>query len=113
MERARRWMTMDPEIFLLPDEIPELVNVLKDFVTLHSPKELKQALELSEMDVSELNFPESAPGYAQEVVLAWKKAKVSDKRPGGYHPLVSVTEYLLQVYQWDNKKKQLLDKLLE
>ncbi len=103
---------MNPEIFLEQKEVKGLVGALAEFVERHSSETLKKALQIQNMDISDLNFPKNPLECAQEVALAWKEYKVSEDRLR-YHPLVSVLEYLLALFPWKDEQRKLLTTLLK
>jgi hypothetical protein len=102
---ARRWIVMDPEIFILSEEIAELVETLAELKRL-KPDALDHALKLTDMDIRALTFPQDPVDYAEEVAEARKTYEVTDERPD-YHPLVSVIEYLLSVRSWTDNLQAL------
>ncbi|HVB25528.1 MAG TPA: trypsin-like peptidase domain-containing protein [Ktedonobacteraceae bacterium] len=107
---------MNPDIFLTQEEIPLLVQALNTFVLDTTIAEERQNMLINAgihlSFRSKMNSSVSSLVFATKLVASFREYRVSIYQPG-YHPMISLLEYLLQTYEWEDQDRNLFRRLIK
>jgi hypothetical protein len=106
---------MDPDTFLIQDDVHLLVQVLNKFaLEVDAPGDRKDVLVNAGIHLafrSRLIFGTSPLLFATMLVARFREYRVSDKHPM-YHPLVNLLDYLLKVHELEDQERDLFKRLV-
>jgi hypothetical protein len=107
---------MDPETFLAQDEVHLLVQALNTFaLEVDAADDRKDALVNAGIHLafrSKLIFGTSPHLFANKLAAHFREYRVSEQQPK-YHPMVSLLEYLLSVYDLEDQDRNLFIRLVK
>lgn len=107
---------MDPDTFLLQDDVHLLVQALNTFaLEIDAADDRKDILVNAGIHLafrSKLIFGTSTHLFANKLAAHFREYRVSDQQPM-YHPMVSLLDYLLKVHELEDQDRNLFKRLVK
>jgi hypothetical protein len=107
---------MDPDTFLIQDDVHLLVQALNTFaLEVDGADDRKHILVNAGIHPafrSKLSFGKSPYLFANTLAAHFREYRVSDQQPA-YHPLARMLDYLLRVHELEDRDRKLFKRLLQ
>src|SRR5579859_7002363 len=105
---------MYPNVFLLQEDVPPLVQALSSFAldidSTHARKDILINAGVHSSFRSKLTFEASPMLFANNLVAQFREYRISQQQPM-YHPMVSLLEYLVQAFEFEDQDNKLFRRL--